>query len=1360
VVAAATGPPPPGDQRSFRRKQDEFGYLVNFGLGYGAGGLRTPKGLLQGQNLELALTELVPEGHALASFDELPIPFRAIAVDLDDGREVVLAAGNLARAMRASMSLPGIFTPAVIDGRELLDGGLVRNVPIEEARALGADRLIVVDIGTPVAVEGISSALGVSTQMVQILTQQNVDRSLAGIRAGDVLIRPQLGEITSSDFDRAAESIEVGERAARAEIEHLRSLSAPPAVFERFLARQRREEPAIVVATIAVEDDTGLGTAAILGQVRARAGEVLDLTQLRDDVERIFGLGHFSRVGYQLLPSRDGTWQLVVQAEGKSWGPTLIRFGVELSSDLQGSSSFNLGGQATRLAINEAGGEWRVDVQAGEVTRIGTELYQPLSAGGSLFVAPRATWAVTDLESEIGTLDVRAASAGLDLGSALGTWGELRVGYTRLDGEVDADRTIVPVSGFDFDDATVSATFLFDTTDDADFPHSGTRGGVSYSLADDALGADADYQQLRLASAGFFSVGRTTAAVALRYETALDEPLPLYRTSCSVASRASRDSSPRRSPGNTSVSSKRWCATGSPDGKPMRSGSRSTSAGRSRWATPGTTATRCGGACRWRAASSWRSTRRSDRPTSPMGSRKAARTRSICSSARSSSEPRSRPATLRVGTRRPASAAGRGGWRLRLPTPLGVPARPVPLGSRPPKWRGFAYHRGAPGLALPSPLTNMLARILTLGILTIGNVLAQDVTDAQHYKLEIELDFSTHTITGANTATFKSTVANLASIDLDLTSSLTVSGVQMNAANVPFSRNGDRLTITLDRAYQPDEQFTVVVAYAGAPAGGGFGGFQWVTHGTPSAEMAWTLSEPWYAYTWWPVKETLTDKSTSEVWITHPDTMAAASNGRRLGIDTLSGNRLRTRWQTTYQIAPYLISLAVTNYQTRTDTYTGLGANMPVEFFVFPESYASWQPGLDRIVPMLSAFSGVYGQYPFVQEKYGIAQFTWGGGMEHQTITSQSSASEYLCAHELSHHWWGDNVTCASWHDIWLNEGFATFSEAVWAERRSGGTLAAYLSKIRQTRPSQTSGTVYVYNITNINNVFSTNYVYNKGSWVLHQLRHVLGDATFFQALLDYRAAYTGRSATTADFRASCEQTSGRDLGWFFDQWVMNGGSPTYRHAGRFLTRNGRNYLYLQVTQTQTTPNTTIMPLDVVVQTGSGAVTQAVWDDERGDQFVIELPAAGSSYALDPDQWVLRSLSTGTYAAPFFAADAETIDVAAGGASGLHLDLGVGNAGRPYLIVCGLSGTTPGTNVFGLQVPVNFDLMTNVALGLVNTPVFQSFFATLDAQGLGDATLALPAGVGVPMRGADLACAAVLVDHFDFASRPVNIALR
>ncbi len=516
--------------RSLRRKKDEYGYLVDIGLGYHDGGVHLQKGLYQGQNLELELATLALQAHALPSFDALPIPFRAVAVDLRDGHEVVLQSGNLARAMRASMSLPGVFAPAVIDGRELLDGGLVRNVPIEEARALGAERLIVVDIGTPVVAEAVDSALGVSSQMVQILTQQNVDRSLVKLRAGDVLIRPELGDITSADFERAAESIRIGEAAARAVVDQLRPLVDAKA-FAAFVARQRRPIAPIVVSAVEIEDTAGSSEDVIRSHIHVRAGEVLDLEQLREDLERVYGLGQYQRVGFELLPASGGAFMLVVRAEGKAWGPTLVRFGIALGSDLQGGSSFDLGAQATTLNLDAAGSEWRTGIQIGDRSGIEMELYRPIHAGSPIFVAPRTSWSLSESHASFGTIDVRAATLGADLGWTLGTWGELRLGYTWLDGEVDVRDSIVTVPGFDFVDATLDATLLVDTTDDADFPSFGVRGVLTYSFADKGLGADVDYQQFRSGAVGFASLGRTTAGLVLRYETAQEDPLPTHRRS-------------------------------------------------------------------------------------------------------------------------------------------------------------------------------------------------------------------------------------------------------------------------------------------------------------------------------------------------------------------------------------------------------------------------------------------------------------------------------------------------------------------------------------------------------------------------------------------------------------------------------------------------------------------------------------------------------------------------------------------------------------------------------------------------------------------------------------------------------------
>ncbi|MCC7395496.1 MAG: M1 family metallopeptidase [Planctomycetes bacterium] len=633
--------------------------------------------------------------------------------------------------------------------------------------------------------------------------------------------------------------------------------------------------------------------------------------------------------------------------------------------------------------------------------------------------------------------------------------------------------------------------------------------------------------------------------------------------------------------------------------------------------------------------------------------------------------------------------------------------------------------------------------------------------DALHYQLELDLDFQNSVINGVTTATFASQSPALTTLSLDLDSGLTVTSVTMNGNSRPFARPTHRLDITLDQPYDVGQTFTVRIVYGGPPpAPSGFGGmhFDTTSGGRP---LAWTLSEPWDARTWWPGKDQLDDKATFAIWISHPDTMQAASNGVFDGTDVLPGGRARSRWHTSYPMAAYLASFVCTEWSRRTDTYTGFGAAMPVEFFVFPESFSSWQAGMDRVVPMLNAFSGAYGQYPFVDEKYGIAQFPWSGGMEHQTLTSQSSVSESLTAHELAHQWWGDMVTCQTWSDIWLNEGFATFSEALWYERKAGGTLADYRSAMISRKPQSTTGTVYVYNPISTSAIFSTTNVYRKGAWALHMLRGVLGDPAFFAALQAYRTAYEGDSATTAEFRAVVEQSSGQDLGWFFDQWVMNGGSPAYTSAWRSVVRGGSHFLLLRITQSQSSQPVFTMPVRVRVTTGAGTIDAVVWNDERTDEVVVPLPAAATAVAIDPEQWILRGTPTsGAYSTPFFGATNHEVFTAPGGSVEYHLDLGAGNGGRPYGVLMSLSGTTPATVINGLSIPIAADAFTFLALDLGNTPLFADFFGTLDATGGMRAVMNVPPGIASVLAGFSITAAAVMVDTFDYASRPVAVRLR
>ena len=651
--------------------------------------------------------------------------------------------------------------------------------------------------------------------------------------------------------------------------------------------------------------------------------------------------------------------------------------------------------------------------------------------------------------------------------------------------------------------------------------------------------------------------------------------------------------------------------------------------------------------------------------------------------------------------------------------------------------------------------------LLLCGLFSLASLRAQANADAIHYKLEIETLFATNSITGHASDTFASQVPNLTTLTLDLNSALAVSSVTMSGVACAFTRPTNQIVVTLDQPYQPGQQFTIVVDYSGVPPSTFFGGSIFHTHsGTP---IAYTLSEPFYASYWWPGRNVLDDKATFEMWVTHPDTMSCASNGLLQGVDVVAGSRLRSRWATSYPVAAYLACFSVTNFQRRTDFYTGLGANMPVEFYVYPENFASWTTGMNRVVPMLNAFSGVFGQYPFVNEKYGICQSNFGGGMEHQTITGQGTISESVTAHELAHHWWGDNITCETWHDIWLNEGFATWSEAIWFERKAGGTLASYFSRMAVNRPPTTSGPAYVSDISNPGPIFSTPNVYQRGAWALHMLRGVLGDTTIFQCLANYRAAFGGSTATTDDFRIVCEQTAGRDLSWFFDEWIMSAGSPSYTYAWRTRSTGGNGYLDLELNQTQAGRPVFQMPVRVSVTTSAGTQEFTVWDDERQDQFTLPLGAGvtATAVSLDPDGWILHDVPTvGVFTLPFFAATNETVDVVAGADVGMHADQGLPNATRPYLVAVSLSGSVPGIDLFGLHVPLNFDSLTSAGLDNLNGSVLVNFLGALDGNGQMVATLHLPPGFALFLQGATMTVAYVNFDVFNFASRPLSIQLR
>lgn len=512
-------------------------------------------------------------------------------------------------------------------------------------------------------------------------------------------------------------------------------------------------------------------------------------------------------------------------------------------------------------------------------------------------------------------------------------------------------------------------------------------------------------------------------------------------------------------------------------------------------------------------------------------------------------------------------------------------------------------------------------------------------TDVLHNNLDIEIFPSTERITGSNTMTVRSLADGLAEFTIRLRSNYTITAAMLNdvtpvpPASITATGSYGR-RVPLDRVYNQDETFTLRIEYTGIAVSRGFGSIEFGTTSAGNPIVA-TLSEPYFAATWWPCKDgdfaepgDNADKATLEFAITAPANLKSVANGVLLGFDDLSGSRRRYRYASNYPISTYLVAFSSTVYNSWTDVYAHPGGSMPLEYHVYPNSDTANNRAVWNLTPaMLDAFAPVYGYYPFINEKYTTYQFPFSGGMEHQTATGMGVFNESVTAHELAHQWWGDNVTCRTWHDIWLNEGFASYGEAIWLERKPGSSgIPALHAAMAARRPSDVSGSVWCPDVTSMNRIFSSNWTYRKGGWVLHMLRKVVGDDTFFQILSVYRATFEGSAATTDDFIAVASAVAGRDLGWFFSKWVYGIGAPAYDYGWQPAVINGQAYLRLYVRQRQDTDyGMFTMPIDVRVDTADSSETHTVWNDALTEHFVIPVSAAPTGATLDEFNWILAT---------------------------------------------------------------------------------------------------------------------------------------
>jgi NTE family protein len=476
---------PPRPDVAFRRKEEESAFPLAFELGYSDGQILWFKGALSGANLELFLHELTRKVDAIEDFDRLPIPYRAIATNMVTGKEVVFEKGRLYQAMRASMSVPGMFAPVEIEGRILGDGGLVNNLPVDVVRAMGADIVIAVNIGTPLmSRDQLQSVVGYAAQILNILTEQNVRAQLAQLKPGDILISPDLGNLTFIDFGQAPKFVELGIQAAQAMRPQLAALSETSPQFAQFEKRFIvPPEPLPAKLDFVTVEGTRFANPEVLEeQMHTRPDQPFRMDVMEGDLARLYGRGDLESVDYQLV--RVGSQQgLIVNVAEKSWGPNYLRFGLSLSSDLQGDTFFNLMAGHKRVWVNSLGAEWTNEVVLGSTRRYATEFYQPLNLANSVFASAyglveRAPQYIFNGDARIAEYDVLNETAGFDFGVPFGTRGEARAGFKWVHQRGDpaiADNLSQIYQVIRTTETGLSVQLRWDTLDNPYFPRNGLR---------------------------------------------------------------------------------------------------------------------------------------------------------------------------------------------------------------------------------------------------------------------------------------------------------------------------------------------------------------------------------------------------------------------------------------------------------------------------------------------------------------------------------------------------------------------------------------------------------------------------------------------------------------------------------------------------------------------------------------------------------------------------------------------------------------------------------------------------------------------------------------------------------------------
>ncbi|MFN0174028.1 MAG: M1 family aminopeptidase [Saprospiraceae bacterium] len=503
---------------------------------------------------------------------------------------------------------------------------------------------------------------------------------------------------------------------------------------------------------------------------------------------------------------------------------------------------------------------------------------------------------------------------------------------------------------------------------------------------------------------------------------------------------------------------------------------------------------------------------------------------------------------------------------------------------------------------------------------------ADNRSDIRYCRMHWTVDPAVKYIQGEVMTVFEP-VETVGSLEFDFSEVLTMDSIRFHGQNLAFSQNGDVIVVQFPAQLPAFLTDSLTFYYQGAPDSTGFGSFRVDTHeGTP---VLWTLSEPYGAMEWWPCKQALNDKIDSvDIFVTNPVGNRAASIGL-LQSETTANGWITAHWRHRYPVAAYLVAIGVTNYTVFSVPAPFGGDTTPILNYVYPESLADAQFGVNENVEVFKLFSQLFGQYPFHAEKYGHAQFSRLGGMEHQTMSFVSSFGFDLLAHELAHQWFGDKITCASWSDIWLNEGFASYLTGLCYNFIAPQYWELYKADRIEKSTQIPDGSVWVEDTTTVERVFSSRLTYAKGAMLLHMLRWKFGDSIFFAGLHNYvnDPALEYGYVTTDDFKAHMEAVSGSNLDEFFADWLYGKGYPSYQIG---WSVNQTNEVKITVGQTTSDPSVSFFEMPVAVKLSDGVKDTVLVLNHifSGQQFTIALDFSPTSLVFDPDLWLASRNNT------------------------------------------------------------------------------------------------------------------------------------